>query len=381
MKLDKRVAHLFAAATLACLTGRAQAQTYDMKDYMFHDNQNKANVIAINGSTSNIQVFRAYDVTSDRFYITKNWTGTGATDWEEFTWDGSWIYLVRDTSWQSNNWCPGLGETSFELWSGGRNRGAWIPRYVQSGISYPTPAFEIRARREGNGCTICDSPSDTNGGTTSRTVKADRFASYYFSTTGKTLADVIRLTVTSGPGTGEKYYFSKTLGWVGYEDPTTTNHYLGPANNGNDFAVAVINSCPGATGCRWIAAQGGLYHQIGRADGYDWSAQTNLHSSGYLSYGPYDPQWGAGSHYAQYLLWIDNNSASNDIVATLDVVTAGGGRVLARRDLRRTEFSAAQQWQWFTVWFSYPSFEQLETRVYWHDTSYLKHGQQYICKQ
>ncbi len=79
--------------------------------------------------------------------------GQGA-DYEEYTWDQSYIYLIRDTSWQQEHWCDGQ-ETSFELWNGGVNRGARFP-------------------------------------------------------------DVMRVRITGGVGTGETYYFTKTLGFVVY---------------------------------------------------------------------------------------------------------------------------------------------------------------------
>lgn len=171
------------------------------------------------------------------------------------------------------------------------------------------------------------------------------------------------------------------IGAVGYEDPYQWSRYSGVANNGNDFEVAAKHPCPGATGCTWYQSRASnVYHQIGEPDGYDWSATVWKHSAGYLSYGPYDSKWGIGAHNAQFYLMIDNRSADNGDVVTVDVVTDQGRRVLARRNVKRQEFNATYTWQFFVIPFSYPSFEQVEVRVYWHDIAYIKHGGTYICK-
>lgn len=370
---------VLACALLCLAVGGLQAQTYDMLDYMMNNDTNKAILFTTNDNQT--QVIRTYFApgTSDRFYITKNYDGTGATDYEEYTFDNNYIYLVRDTSWQPSNWCSGQ-QTMFELWTGNRNRGVRFPRYVQHNQLITVPGSVIKARLEGN-CAYCNGPTDSDGQTVAATYRFTKLGSKHFAATGQTLYDLIKVTVEDGAGTGESYYFSKTLGWVGYEDGNQTSYYSGYANNGNNFQVQAKDACTGVSGCTWYHANSSnIYHQIGEPDGYDWSANTVEHNSGFLTYGPYESKWGTGSHYAQFLLSIDNNWADNAVVATVDVVTAGGTRVLASRNIRRQEFSSPNSWQWFTIWFSYPSFEQVEARVYWHDNSYLKHGQSYICK-
>lgn len=188
---------------------------YDMFDYMRHDNTNKAILLTTNDGQT--QVIRSYTVTGDRFYITKNWDGSGATDYEEYMYDSSYIYLVRDTSWQAANWC-GSAPTSFELWTGLRNRGARFPRYVTNGSTHTPPASIIKARKEGNGCALCDSPVDSDGQYVATTYRFDYLASKTFST-GQTVTNVMKITITGGAGSGETYYYAKALGFVGYEDP------------------------------------------------------------------------------------------------------------------------------------------------------------------
>ena len=93
-----------------------------------------------------------------------------------------------------------------------------------------------------------------------------------------------------------------------------------------------------------------------------------------MTYGPYDSTFGRGLHTAQFKLQVDNTSGS-DVVATLDVVTAYGANFLARREIRRNEFAAPNQWQTFTVEFNNPCFGLVEGRVYWHDTVNMKFNQ------
>ena len=150
----------------------------------------------------------------------------------------------------------------------------------------------------------------------------------------------------------------------------------------SDYAfVTVYYDEPGATGCTWYGPQASnVYHLIGRPDGSDWYASVGLDSSGFLSYGPYDTKWGVGSHVAGWFLLIDNNSADNGVVATIDVVTNYGQRLLARREIRRQKFTAPYLLQLFNLNFENPNFEPTEVRIYWHDIAYIKHGGSYICK-
>ena len=59
------------------------------------------------------------------------------------------------------------------------------------------------------------------------------------------------------------------------------------------------------------------------------------------------------------------SAAGSDVVATLDVVTGFGGNVLATRQVRRSDFSATNQWQTFTLRFDNPCFGMFEARVLW----------------
>lgn len=238
--------HLVVTLVSVLWSGAADAAvTYDMLDYMRHDTAGIVNnlTIRINGQNTNqIQMIGDYKVGPKRFYITKNWNGSGATEFEEFEWDANYIYLVRDTSWQQHAWCDGQ-DTSFELWTNGVNRGAWIPRYVTSGMVYTTPMFEIRARKEGGSCATCNSAYDSDGAqNNARRIRATHWNSITLNT--HVLYDIVQISVLDGPGMGEEYFFSKTLGWVGYRDPAMASYFSGLAGGGEPLYIAAHDVCP-----------------------------------------------------------------------------------------------------------------------------------------
>ncbi|HEX8845109.1 MAG TPA: RHS repeat-associated core domain-containing protein [Pyrinomonadaceae bacterium] len=124
----------------------------------------------------------------------------------------------------------------------------------------------------------------------------------------------------------------------------------------------------------WGATSPALGHIVGHQEGGDWVANVSTDSAGHMSFGPYDNTFGQGHHTAKFLLQVDNTNGS-DVVATLDVVTGFGGTILAQRQIHRNEFSAANQWQWFTLEFDNPCFGLVEARIYWHDAVNMRFSQ------
>jgi hypothetical protein len=124
---------------------------------------------------------------------------------------------------------------------------------------------------------------------------------------------------------------------------------------------------------QWVYnANGGLQHQTGRADGDGWSANTLADAPGFLSYGPYATDVAEGRNTVTYALLVDNNSADDSLVVTLDVRDATTGQVLARRDVRRREFNAPWAEQLFVLPYTQTAGHMTEFRTYWHRTSYVK---------
>jgi hypothetical protein len=114
-------------------------------------------------------------------------------------------------------------------------------------------------------------------------------------------------------------------------------------------------------------------HSVGRADSDGWSATTGRDSPGHLTYGPYTTDIPAGNWTATTTLLIDNNNPSDSsCVANLDVNDFTAGAVLASTCLARNQFSAANQYEDFNVFFTNVAGHKLEFRVWWEGNAYLR---------
>jgi hypothetical protein len=130
---------------------------------------------------------------------------------------------------------------------------------------------------------------------------------------------------------------------------------------------------------RFEAEGAAMQHEIGRAEGDGWSANTAADATGTLSYGPYARDLPAGRYEAVYRMMIDNNSADSLVVLRVDVNDYGmstpgcGGCTVAARDIRRTDFAAAGAYQEFVLPFTWPGIgHALEMRTYWQDRAYVR---------
>jgi len=122
----------------------------------------------------------------------------------------------------------------------------------------------------------------------------------------------------------------------------------------------------------WIFQSESLSHQIGRADGDGWSANTSRDGSGYLCYGPYTTSIPAGACCASFKMMIDVHSGVNDKVVTVDINDATAGTELATKDIYRRDFSSDMTYQVFELNFTSTAAHQLEFRTYWRDKAYIK---------
>ena len=121
-------------------------------------------------------------------------------------------------------------------------------------------------------------------------------------------------------------------------------------------------------------AESMLSHGPGRVDGDGWSANTAADAPGHMVYGPYATDWGTGSAQAVFHLQVDNVTAANDLVVTLDVFDATSQVILASRQVHRHDLRAPGAYQRFRLDFPLDgrAGHAFETRIYWHDTSYVK---------
>ncbi|WP_233261526.1 GxGYxYP domain-containing protein [Vitiosangium sp. GDMCC 1.1324] len=115
-------------------------------------------------------------------------------------------------------------------------------------------------------------------------------------------------------------------------------------------------------------------HGTGHLDGNGWLAQTSIDTPNqFLVYGPYATNIPTGNNTAFFNLLIDNNTANNDVMVTVDVRDNTTGTVLAQRDITRTEFKSPSTFIGFDLPFNNPvAGHGLEFRVYWYGRAYIK---------
>lgn len=119
-------------------------------------------------------------------------------------------------------------------------------------------------------------------------------------------------------------------------------------------------------------AERDLAHQRGRVDRDGWSCAVAADGLNFMSFGPYTRAIPAGPAVATFRLMVDNNTADDAPVVTIDVHDADSGRQLAERVIRRRAFGAAFTYQDFSLRFDAPGPNRLEFRTLWHDQSYVR---------
>src|SRR5690606_26186338 len=94
----------------------------------------------------------------------------------------------------------------------------------------------------------------------------------------------------------------------------------------------------------YLGNHSALSHLIGKIDGTGWSVKSTDGSS-VMSYGPYATHWPQANYDAIFTLSVDNVSADNHKVATLDVFDFTSSRVIASMDVYRKDFKAVHSAQ------------------------------------
>lgn len=114
------------------------------------------------------------------------------------------------------------------------------------------------------------------------------------------------------------------------------------------------------------------YHQTGRLDGDGWSVRVGDPKDRAMNFGPYTTAVNPGQRTATFRLMIDNRSANNDHILTIDVYDANSDRVIASRKVTRGQFSSASAYQNFDLSFTAQSGQRLEFRTFWHGGAYVR---------
>lgn len=132
---------------------------------------------------------------------------------------------------------------------------------------------------------------------------------------------------------------------------------------------------PRPTPTIFYANSSSTYHAIGQAaSSTSWSVASTS-PAGYLTYGPYTNLFQNGVYTAAFRLRVDNNSADNQSIGSLDVHDAVTGQILAHQEFHRKEFTSPMVFQDITLTFYTTGSNSLEFRVYYNGFSYLEHAQ------
>ena len=125
---------------------------------------------------------------------------------------------------------------------------------------------------------------------------------------------------------------------------------------------------------RWDAEGSSIAHATGHLDGDGWLCQVGIDAPNlFMVYGPYDTTLPVGPNTANYRLKIDNNTANNSAVVSIDVRDNTTGAILAAQTITRQQFSIAGDWVTFSLPFTLATAgDALEFRVYWMGGAYIK---------
>lgn len=120
-------------------------------------------------------------------------------------------------------------------------------------------------------------------------------------------------------------------------------------------------------------AETDLGHEIGYFDAAGWAANVSSQNAGYLVFGPYATNWGAGAGKAVFRLMIDNTTSNNVAVARIEVHCHNSDRTIAFHEVLRGDFAAPLQYQDFDLWFDLTlcASEQMEVRLRWLDRAFM----------
>ena len=125
---------------------------------------------------------------------------------------------------------------------------------------------------------------------------------------------------------------------------------------------------------QWQAEGPSLDHETGRLESDGWLCQVGIDAPNlHMIYGPYDTTVPAGANTAQFRLSVDNNTANDDPIVSVDAYDSTAGQVLASEVITRTQFPVAAQYTGFSLPFTVAADNHaLELRVYWYGNAYTK---------
>lgn len=203
-------------------SGACPAGEFDIADYVLADDPGARVYSRLYDSTTGQtydEVFAYRDGGTsyglDRWFFVKN---TSGYNWEEFGFDSQFVYRYRDSSWA--NVCQENGAAAYyALRDSDRSAFArWAPRCMYVGEEWWSPVqhFVDAGYKRTNSCSLSTCTSQYEGWPTANQ-KLVAHHSSYTTIWGYTINDVIELSSVSG--TGDRFFYSKQYGLVGFEGP------------------------------------------------------------------------------------------------------------------------------------------------------------------
>lgn len=229
------------------------------------------------------------------FLVMKSQDGDGFEEWAV---DANYFYIRLDTTWAyelpNGEWCdtqcgnsgqyacrrrwanePGdYAYTVYHAPGDASQPARWLPRKMTLAYGEEksfTAQMGIQAARRAD-CSECS--SNFASPSVPRTVAIKRLQSW------QGFSDVLQVRVTGGPGAGERYFYGRGRGWIGFNDrvanAATVPGTAQPQWSCNGFATAGICSVTGATGGGGGAGGGGSATKLPDivVDSVTWSPAT-----------------------------------------------------------------------------------------------------------
>jgi len=150
-----------------------------------------------------------------RWFFVKNPSGE---NWEEFGYDGNYIYRYRDTSWA--NTCQDGAAAFYQVTDQDRSAFArWLPRRMEVGKTWTSPVshYVDAGYKRTNDCRT-DTCSSVYEGWVQNRMKLVAHHGSYTTIWGYTVNDVIELTDPYNPN-GDHFFYARGYGLVGFEGP------------------------------------------------------------------------------------------------------------------------------------------------------------------
>ena len=117
-----------------------------------------------------------------------------------------------------------------------------------------------------------------------------------------------------------------------------------------------------------------LDHNVGRADGDAWIADTGPDQAGHMVFGPYADDLGAGEVNVEFRLAVDVNVGDDLPVVAIEVYDADTDELLARDEINRRRFAAPNRSQPIPLHVDLAgrAGHRIETRVFWNDIAQVR---------